>query len=204
MITDFRTQMATTLEKLAAEFFDNSDEAIIPGRAGGDKQAVLSTAHPLFGVAYGETQSNTFTNYRNITTDSLQDMIDKMANNRNEVGTKHSLMPNQLLTSQNNKSVALTVLGSPQVAESANNAVNVLDLQGCDVNSLVVMNQMDNQAQWYLLPKMPKDKGLVYIEFSELVLKNDESIRNWSRTWAGQHLVAFTVVSYRAVWGTKK
>lgn len=105
-----------TQDRNGFSLYRNASNAAFPG---GDGQPLLSTAHPIAGG----TESNLLTD--KLTTDSLNDAIVALANQRDKDGIVMGMVPKTLLVSPQNFKRACEIVDSDHLADTANNNMNV-------------------------------------------------------------------------------
>lgn len=144
-----------TQENVAANVYNRGFNTAFPQ---GDGKAIFVTDHP----SLSGDQSNTLATAADMSEASIEDLVIQIMGATNSRGLKISLMPKKLIVPRQLTFEATRILKSQLQNDTANNALNALQVNGVFPEGICVNHYLTDADAWFIRTNAPR--GFIHYE----------------------------------------
>lgn len=186
--------MRQTKENVAAMIYNRAFDS---GYLGGDAKELIATDHPSKAGAW----SNELSPAADLSEAALEDMCIQIMGATNDRGLKISIMPRSLIVPRQLSFEAGRILKSTLQNDTANNAVNVLRMNGTFPEGIKVNHYLSDPDAFFIRTNCPR--GMMYFDRDILGLEQDNDFDTKNAKAKKYERYAFGWTDPRGLYGSQ-
>ena len=165
----------------------------------GDGKELLATDHPN---TTGGTFSNELSPAADLSEAAIEDLVIQIMGATTDSGHSFALKPVSLIVPRQLWFEANRIVRSTLQSDTANNAVNVIQLTNAFPKGIKMNHYLTDADAWFIRTDIPTESGLIYQEREAMVFDTDNDFDTKNFKSKGYEDYAFSAVDPRSLYGS--